>query len=140
MPKPYSVDLRDRVIGLVASGSSARAAGRLFGVSESTAVKWVQRWRRTGSVAAHRMGGYKRSVLDGHADMVLGLISARPDLTLEEVRAELGDAGIRVGYGTVWRFFERHGVSVKKNRARQRAGSTGRRAGPRPVAAASARS
>ena len=41
MPKPYSQDLRDRVIGAVEGGSSARAAGRLFGVSESVAIKWV---------------------------------------------------------------------------------------------------
>ena len=64
MPKPYSQDLRVRVIGAVESGSSARSAGRLFGVSESVAIKGVERWRRTGSVAAKRMGGYRRSPLD----------------------------------------------------------------------------
>ena len=64
MPKPFSQDLRERVIGAVEGGSSARAAGRLFGVSESVAIKWVERWRRTGSVAAKRMGGYRPSPLD----------------------------------------------------------------------------
>ena len=97
MPKPYSQDLRDRVIGAVEGGSSARAAGRLFGVSESVAIKWVARWRRTGSVAAKRMGGYKRSPLDLHADVVLGLVAARPDLTVEEIRAELRARGIHTG-------------------------------------------
>lgn len=61
MAKPYSQDLRDRVIGAVDSGMSARAASRLFGISESTGIKWVARWRRTGSIGAKRMGGYKRS-------------------------------------------------------------------------------
>ena len=52
MPRPYSQDLRDRVIGAVEAGRPARSAARVYGVSESTAVKWVQRWRRTGSVPA----------------------------------------------------------------------------------------
>ena len=68
---------------------SARAAGRLFGVSGSVAFKWVSRWRRTGSVAAKPMGGYKKSPLDAHAEAVPGLIAARPDLTVDEIRSEL---------------------------------------------------
>ena len=57
MAKPYSQDLRDRVIGAVDSGISARAASRLFGISESTGIKWGSRWRHTGSIGAKRMGG-----------------------------------------------------------------------------------
>ena len=114
MPRPCSQDLRDRVVGAVEAGSSARAAGRVFGVSESTAVKWVQRWRRTGTVAAKRMGGYARSPLEDHAALVLGFIAERPDLTIEEVRAALRARGIGAGQGSVWRFFNRHGISFKK--------------------------
>ena len=138
MPKPYSQDLRVRVIGAVEDGSSARAAGRLFGVSESTSIKWTAQWRRTGSVAAKRMGGYKRSPLDAHAEVVLGLVADRPDLTVEEIRAELRGRGIRTGRGSVWRFFVRHGISFKKNRARQRAGPSRRGRGAPKVAAGSA--
>ena len=64
MPRPYSQDLRERLIGAVKGGMSARAAGRLFEVSKSSAVKWVARWRQTGQVTAKQMGGYKRSALD----------------------------------------------------------------------------
>ena len=102
---------------------SARAAGRPFGASGSVAVKWVSRWRRTGSVAAKPMGGYKTSPLDAHAEAVLGLIASRPDLTVDEIRSELRALGIRTGRGSVWRFFTRHGISFEKNRARHRAGS-----------------
>ena len=139
MPRPYSQDLRERVVRAVASGSSARSAARVFGVSASTAVKWVQRWRRTGSVAAKRMGGYKRSPLDDHAALILGLIADRPDLTVEEVRAALRARGIGAGHGSVWRFFKRHGLSFKKNRARQRARAARRGGGPPPVATKSGR-
>ena len=138
MPRPCSQDLRDRVVGAVEAGSSARAAGRVFGVSESTAVKWVQRWRRTGTVAAKRMGGYARSPLEDHAALVLGFIAERPDLTIEEVRAALRARGIGAGHGSVWRFFNRHGIIFKKNRARQRAGSA-RRGGGAPTVAAKSR-
>ena len=123
MPKPYSQDLRDRVIEAVEEGMSARAASRLFKISESTGVKWVQRWRRTGSAASKPMGGYKRSVLDTHADVVLGLIAERPDLTLDEIRIALGARRIETGLSSVSRFFRLHGISTKKNRARQRAGT-----------------
>lgn len=135
MPRPYSHDLRERLIAAVAAGSSARSAGRVFGVSPSTAVKWVQQWRRTGSFAAKPMGGYKRSPLDARAELLLGLIEERPDMTVEEIRAWLRGQGIRAGHGSVWRFFARHGISFKKNRARGRAGAA-RRSGRAPALAA----
>ncbi len=134
MPRPYSHDFRVRVIGAVEGGLSARGAGRLFGVSASRAVKWVGCWRRSGSVAVKRMGGYKRSPLDAHADVLLWLVADRPDLTVEEIRAELRARGICTGPGAVRRFFDRHGISFKNNRARRRAGSAGRGGGARMVA------
>ena len=139
MPRPYSQDLRERLIAAVASGSSARAAGRVFGVSASTAVKWVQQWRRTGRVSAKPMGGYKRSPLDAHAELLLGLVGERPDMTVEEIRAWLQARGIRAGHGSVWRFFARHGISFKKNRARNRAGAARRGRRPRTLAAGTGR-
>jgi transposase len=63
MPKPYSQDLRERVVRTVEAGVSCREAAAIFEVSPSSAIKWVARWRRTGSVAAKPMGG-KRSPLD----------------------------------------------------------------------------
>ena len=86
MPRPYSQDLRVRLIGAVEAGASARSAACLFGVSASTAVKWVARWRRTGSVAALPMGGSFRSPLDDHEAWILALVNEEPDLTLAEVR------------------------------------------------------
>ena len=81
MPRPYSQDLRVRLIGAVEAGASARLAARLFGVSASTAVKWVARRRRTGSVAAPPMGGSFRSPLDDHEAWILALVNeAGPDL------------------------------------------------------------
>ena len=39
MGKPYSLDLRERIIGFVRDGGSRRGAGDRFGVSPSCAIK-----------------------------------------------------------------------------------------------------
>jgi transposase len=124
MPGPLSQDLRDRLTAAVAAGSSARAAAERFGVSESTAIRWAQRWRAEGETRARPMGGDHRSRLTGHREAVLTLVAHRSDLTLTEIRAELAARhGITVGQTTIWRFFKRHRITVKKKPARRRAGA-----------------
>ena len=54
MAKPYSLDLRERIVRAVEAGSSRRGAAEQFSVSESCAIKLVQCWRRTGSVEPGR--------------------------------------------------------------------------------------
>jgi transposase len=118
MPGPYSEDLRSRVIKAVAGGASCRQAAATFQVSASTVIKWVQRWRGTGSVAAKPMGGDNSSRLKGDdAAWVLALVAAEPDLTLVEIRDRLRDRGLSVGYGTVWRFLDSHDLRFKKRRS-----------------------
>lgn len=120
MAKPYSEDLRRRVISAVDGGLSRRRAAGLFDLGVSTVVYWIRRWRETGRVAAQPMGGDHRSLLTGERAWLLERIEAVPDLTLEELRTELKQRGVSVGYGTVWRFFAREDITVKKNRARGR--------------------
>jgi len=120
MGKPYSEDLRKRVVAAVEGGLSRRQAATLFEVGVSTVIRWVARWRATDSVAAKPMGGDHRSRLTDEREWLLARVAAEPDLTLEELRAELKERGVQVGYGTVWRFFEREAYTVKKNRARGR--------------------
>ena len=61
MTKPLSIDLRERLISAVDGGMSRRSAARRFGVAASTAIKWVDQWRRTGHVRPRPQGGDKRS-------------------------------------------------------------------------------
>jgi transposase len=63
MTRPYSIDLRERVVASMSGGRSARATAVLFGVSVASAVKWSQRKRRTGSVAPGKIGGHRKPVL-----------------------------------------------------------------------------
>mgnify|MGYP006171473489 CR=1 FL=1 len=64
MTRPYSNDLRERVVAAVESGGSCRAVAARFGVAVSSVVKWHQRYRRTGSVAPGKMGGHRRPLLE----------------------------------------------------------------------------
>ena len=120
MSGAYSIDLRERVLDAVDAGSSARRAAARFGVGVATAIRWVRRWRETGERAARKQGHPIRSKLDAHEAYLLGLIEQTVDITLDEMRQRLaGERGMRAGYGTLWRFFERRGITVKKRRAMQ---------------------
>ena len=121
MAKPYSQDLRERVVAAVEGGLSRRPAAGLFDVGISTVIRWVRRFRATGSVAAKPMGGDHRSRLTGERVWILQRIEAEPDLTVEELRDELRDRGVVVGHGTVCRFFTREDLTFKKKRACSRA-------------------
>jgi len=81
----------------------------------------MQRWQASGSVAALPSGG-SLSPLDEYSAVLLGLIAAEPDLTLDEVVERLSGQGIAASRTAVWRFFDRQGISFKKKPARQRAG------------------
>ena len=137
MARPYSQDLRNRVVSSVASGRTCRATAALFGVSVASVVKWSQRWRASGSAAAKPMGGRRPLRLTGERGWLLARVAEKPDLTLRAVVAELAERGTPASYGAVWRFFKREGITFKKNTARQRAGSRRHRPSPDPVEDAS---
>ena len=122
MARPYSQDLRERVVGSVAAGRSCRATAAIFGVSVASVVKWSQRWRATGSAAARQMGGWKRLMLLPEREWLLARIGEKPDVTLRGLVAELAERGTPASYGAVWRFFKHEGISFKKKPVRQRAG------------------
>jgi transposase len=123
MARPYSLDLRERVVSAVASGESCREVAATFNISVASVVKWSQRHRATGSAAAKRMGGNRPQSLAGERDWVLARLAAVPDLTLRALVIELGARGVVTSYGSVWRVVHRAGISFKKNSFRLRAGS-----------------
>ena len=116
MPKPYSGDLRARVIEAVEAGASRREAADNFQVSPSTAIKWLKRWEQTGSKEAKPTGA-STSPLDEQADLVLEFVKQQNDLTLTEMAKALRKRRIVTSRSSLWRFFERHGISLKKNLA-----------------------
>jgi putative transposase len=128
MGKPYSIDLRERVVASVRTGGlSCHQAAKRFGVGISTAINWVRRLRETGSVAPGKMGGYRPKLISGkHRIWVLQRIKAG-DFTLRGLVAELAERGLKVDYRTVWNFVHAEQLSFKKKRGGWRARSSRRR-------------
>lgn len=125
MTKPYSLDLRERVVAAVEEeGLSRHQAAARFGLAVSTVVHWVRRFRSTGSVAPSKIGGYKPKKLRGeHADWLTARCREK-DFTLSQLVEELGEVrGLKVDRRSVWEFVHAEGLSFKKNSVRQRAGS-----------------
>ena len=108
MARPYSKDLRDRVVGSVAGGRSCRTTAALFGVSVASVVKWSQRYRATGTAAAKPMGGHRRRILRDERDWLVARIAEKPDLTFAGGAGRAG--GARHG-SELWR-----GVGVLRQR------------------------
>ena len=127
MPRAYSADMRTRVIARVESGASRREAAEHYEVSPSTAVIWVKCFRESGRCAAKPRGG-STSPLEEHAEFLLALIDAQPDLTLDEVVAVMRRSKVAGSRTAVWRFFQRHQITFKKSAARR--GAAARRRGP----------
>src|SRR5260370_26374379 len=113
MPKPYSGDLRARVIEEVTTGASRREAAERYGISASVVVIWAQRFEKTGSVAAKPSGG-SISPLEHHAEFLLALIAERPDLTLDEIVLAMEKRRIAGSRSGVWRVFRRTHLRLEK--------------------------
>ena len=128
MARPYSLDLRERVVAAVEKGMSRRRAAAQFGVGISTVIGWMRRLRQTGSVAPGQMGGHKPKVIaGGHREWLLERVKEK-DFTLRGLVAELAERGLKVDYRSVWNFVHAEGLSFKKKRGGQRARPSRRRA------------
>lgn len=120
MGKPYSMDLRERVVSAVEEdGFSRRRAAKRFGVAESTAINWVRRFRETGSAAPGQIGGFRPKKIIGEHHRWLVERCREKDFTLRGLVAELAARGLKVDYRTVWAFVHGEKLSFKKNRNRQ---------------------
>ncbi len=117
MPRPYSEDLRERIVAAVESGASRRSAAGQFGVSVSCVIKLVQRAHETGSIAPAQIGGYRDYALAGHEAMVRRLVKAQPDMILDELREALAKEGVRVSRTSIWRYLSAIQLTLKKRRS-----------------------
>ena len=124
MGKPFSQDLRERIIGFIEEGGSRRGAASRFGVSASCAIKLKDRWDRTGSAAPGKRGG-SVGKLAAHRDFLLSSVKDKPDITMPELAEALKvETGTEAAPASLSRFLIRQGQRFKKNPARQRAKSS----------------
>lgn len=117
MGKRYCLDLRERICAYVAGGHSARAAGRVFGVSAATAVRFAAEYRKRGIIFAKPQGRPpgRFGKLAPHLDFLLDIVRAEPDITLKELAAALSETeGVQVQLSSLHRALDRAGFSYEK--------------------------
>jgi transposase len=115
MPKPLSFDLRSRVLAAVDGGLSCRQAAERFGVSASSAIRWIARRRDVGDALPRAQGGDRLShKTERHSTLIHAALAEAPDITLVEIKARLAGQGADVSIAALWRFFRRHRITRKK--------------------------
>ncbi len=114
MTRPYSEDLRERIVRVVESGSSRNAAAKRFEVSISFVVKLMQRWQQRGTIKADKYGGWKKPKLAPHADRIRALVKQNCDITIDELCVLLATEGIETKRSTLGDFLLAQGLSRKK--------------------------
>jgi transposase len=140
MGRALSRDLRDRVVAAVERGVSCRRAAERFG-SAASAIRWRQLVLAHGTPAAKSQGGDRRTPkTEDHEAFILEAIEQQPDPTLAELREMLAERGVSISIAKLWRFFARHGITRKKDRPRDGAGSSRRPEAPRGMVRGPARS
>lgn len=134
MGKPYSEDLRKRVVAAVETGGlSCNQAAEQFEVAVSTAIGWVRRLRETGSLAPGKMGGHRPKTICGEHRIWLLQRIEDGDFTLRGLVAELAERELKVDYRSVWEFVHAEKLSFKKKRGGWRTRSSRRRQATRSV-------
>ncbi len=120
MAKALSVDLRRRVLDAIDRGLLCCHAAERFGVSASSAIRWRDRLEKQGDAAPERQGGDRKSGrIEAEGAFLLGEVAETPDITLVELQEKLQARCVRVGIGTLWRFFDRRRITFKKRRRMQ---------------------
>jgi putative transposase len=133
MGKPYSLDLRKRVVAAIEGGMSRNQAAKQFGVAISTAIGWMRRVEETGSFAPGQMGGHKPKAISGEHAAWLSQRIKTDDFTLRGLVTELAGRGLKVDYHSVWDFVHAENLSFKKKRGGWRTRSPRRGTAADPV-------
>ena len=115
MGRPYSLDLRERVVTAMTTGMSGREAAKHFSIGESSALRWARRARETGSPKAKPMGSTRPFVLEAHRCWITARLTEKSDLTLRALAAELKARGAKGSAFAVWSIVADTGSALKKS-------------------------
>ena len=115
--KAYSLDLRERVVGAVATGRTQAAVARTFQVSRTTVKRYVAQQRRTGSLNPTQPARQPPQIGPAEHPALLAQLEAHPDATLAEHCTRWAEEqGVTVSVPTMWRAIARLGWTPKKRR------------------------
>src|SRR6516162_7197103 len=107
MGKPYSDDLRERVVAAIEAGQTRVKVAKLYNMALSTVGGFIKRKRETGRVSPDKFGGYKTFALEPHTALVKELVAEQPDSTLAELQVRLAKEEVRVSQSGISRFLVR---------------------------------
>lgn len=115
MGKPHPMELRQRVVAHVEAGNTHRSAAARFDVSVKFVNDMVRLKRESGSLSPKRQGNPGLGKLTPHEDWVRAQVGAKGEITLDEMAARLlAERGVSVDPSSVWRLFQRLGLTHKK--------------------------
>src|SRR5271169_2233589 len=106
MGKPYSDDLRERVVAAIEDGHTRVKVAELYNMALSTVGGFIKRKRETGSISPDKFGGYKTFALEGHTE--------QPDSTLAELQIRLAKESVNVSQSAIYRFLHHINLTFKK--------------------------
>jgi transposase len=117
--KPYSKDLRVKVLTAVDRGMPRKEVAQVFGVSEPTIRRYLKLRRETGDVQPKPVPGPPARKREALEEQLPAQVRLNPDLTLEE-HCELleEESGMVVSTATMSRAFKRLGLPLKKSPSR----------------------
>jgi putative transposase len=118
MTRPYSMDIRERVVRAVREeGFSRRHAAEHFKIGVSTAIAWLDREKTTGSAAPAKMGGYKpRRIIGEHHEWLVARCRDGTHFTIARLIEELAERGVKIDHHSVWNFLHEQKLTFKKGR------------------------
>ena len=125
--KPYSKDLRVKVLAAVDRGMPRKEVARVFGVSEPTIRRYLRLRRETGDVEPKPVPGPPAPKREALEERLPAQVRLNPDLTLQE-HCELFEetSGMEVSSATMSRAFERLGLPLKKSPSRPQSETSSR--------------
>lgn len=114
MAKPYSDDLRERVVASIEAGQTRVQVAKLYNMALSTVGGFIKRKRETGRVSPDKFGGYKTFALEPHTTLVEELVAEQPDSTLAELQVRLAKEKVKVSQSGISRFLYHINLTFKK--------------------------
>jgi transposase len=117
MARPYSLDLRTRIIKAHQEGKfSIRQIAQRFQVGKNFVCSLLQQWRETGNLSPRPHGGGKPSKLNpAHIEALKTIVLRHNDATLKELAVLLEqETGLKVSPSTICRQLQKLGLTLKK--------------------------
>ena len=121
MAVPLAMDLRIRVMKDVDGGMSAEKAAVKYSISARTIYEWKKLRRDQGSLEPRPRRYGPKPKLQERREEILQAQRENVDLTLEELRSQLG---LEVGISTLWTALTAWGQVLKKSPESRRAEAT----------------